>query len=306
MYKYDETSFNLDIFLDDVKKKYSVDILHERLNDIITYQNWYDKSMSLGTNYFTNYEILKYYQLQDYEKITYETVFEEFRNMYDWFTDDENYNILVNKLLNVFLGYDQYEEVVNFKNWKKNINSKKCNMVENSEPISTEKKITKKVAKKNIVESPKIVKVNDIQSLKDNLLSCIDNNNSTIDEAINILRKIYDAKKVEDNTDQINIIKKTIEKYLYDDRDLQYIKINLLKDIQQEIIKYLKYQYMASIKNTTTENNKTYELESFTNDYVINLNKKCIKCSQNKLKHNFIINKLKKDGYENICKNCNK
>jgi len=305
MYKYDETSFNLDIFLDDVKKKYSVEILHERLNDIITYQNWYDKSMSLGTNYFTNYEILKYYQLEDYEKINYETVFNEFRNMYDWFSDDENYNILVNKLLNVFLGYDQYEEVVNYKNWKKNIDSKKIYIEENNEAAQSEKKICKKTSKKNNVECSKITEIKNIQILKENLLFCIENKNSTIEDAIVILKKIYENKNNYDDIEQINIIKNTIEKFKYDDKDLQYIKINILKDIQQEIPKYLKYQYTSTMK-TNTENSKMNDLSSFTHEYVMILNKKCIKCSQEKLKHNFNINKLKRDGYENICKNCNK
>jgi len=108
MFVFDENNFKIDDFIQNNLKNIEFDILYSRINDIITFQNWTDRSLSFGTDYFNDFENLKYYKLDDTcEEITYDTIFNAFKEIYDWFLDDENYLKSVNKLINVILGNDK-------------------------------------------------------------------------------------------------------------------------------------------------------------------------------------------------------
>jgi hypothetical protein len=330
MFKYDEDEFNMDVFLENMKK-IEINILNERINDILTYQNWHDKALSRGTNYYTNYDELKYYKLEDYEEISYDSIFSHFKEIYEWFLDDEEYEKLVPKLLNVFLGNDTYEQVVNFKKikyGKKNIHSttkkvenqsikKKVDAIQEQKvkEDSNQKTIPKtqtrpNLSSKNITKNSIVIddtNINnlEIDNLKSLLLKNIDENKNY--ESIEILKKIFEIKnnkKINNNEDNIKLdIKNYVDKYIKNENDYNYIKTNLFLDIKNELIKYLK----SSFKNNNIDNDNNYKSnEDIIKTYIENLSKNCSKCNLLKFKYNFDTDKFKRDGYKNFCKSCNK
>ena len=309
MFIYNENEFDINSFLGDIKKV-DICILENRINDILTYQNWHDKAMSRGTNYYTNYAELKYYKLRDIEEVCYESIFNHFKEIYEWFLDDENYEILVNKLINVFLGYDLYHEVEDYKDYifknsginiPKSVIEKPLKKVIKKrelkkEEVSPIKKSPKKELSPIIHTHPIELKLDNdnITNLKSKLLEMIDKNSEI--ECINIIHDIFKLK----NQNQ-HKLKPIIDQYIKKDDDINYIKKHLINDIKLEITKYLKYFY----KNNSSDNEIISD-ENLITKYIENISKKCTKCDQLKFKYNFDTDKFKRDGYKSICITCNK
>lgn len=296
MYVYDENKFNIFDFLTTLKK-IELSILNDRINDIISYQNWHDKALSKGTNYYTNYEELKYYKLQDHEDITYESIFNRFIEIYEWFLDDEDYENLVSKLLNVILGYDTYKEVVNYKEY---LDKKILITVNNQKLVKKEDKklyINKPISKKEIKKieiSPTNVN-HTVEDLKNDLLKSIDQ--CDFDKSNDILKKIFYIK----SDQNINV---NNEFTIKSQDDNNFLKNQLISDIKVEITKILKSSYKNNSKNIINNNPVNLCKNDFFTKYIENLSKKCIKCNQLKLKCNFEQDNFKRDGYNNFCKNC--
>lgn len=321
MFIYDENDFNIDLFLEDIKKV-DLSILEHRINDILTYQNWHDKSMTKGTNYFTNYIELKYYRLKDIEEVSYDSIFSHFKEMYEWFLDDEEYENLVNKLINVFLGYDSYHEVENYKDYiykNSEINIPKCIIQKPTKKIVRKKELKKEVSPKKVspkseislskcevllsnkepspITNSKNIQINPedqkIINLKNMLLEMIDKNSEI--ECIHIIQNIFKLK----NKNQ-HELKPIVDKYIKKHDDIKFIKNHLINDIKIEITKYLKFFY----KNNTSHAENISD-ENLIITYMENISKKCTKCNQLKLKYNFDTDKFKRDGYKSICITCN-
>lgn len=283
MYKFNEETFNKNDFSNLIKNM-ELNKLHVIINDIITYQNWYDKSLTHGTCYFEDFTKLKFYKIEDIENdINHNTIINIFFEIYEWFLDDEDYQVLVEKLLNVILGYDKYIEIENYKKWIHEKDELKKNIKKN---INKDKDV-KKYNFKNKELLDNIIKI------KNDLYLCdIDNNNFE-----NILSSLIDNynlyKKLSKNNKKVDNFK------------LDYDKLNIFLDnsnkidkkiLYNKLIKNLSCYYLNKIKNPS----KKIDIL----DPIIFLDKQCLKCKNKKSINDFNEHKESNDGYSNFCLKC--
>jgi len=274
---YDETNFDIVDFYKKLKKQNDIKTIVNRLNDILTYQNWCDKSLSVGTNYFQSYDQLKYYKLEELvDEVNHQTIFNSFKEVYDWFLDDENYLEYVTKLLNVFLGYDNYEEVTKYKEWM-------------NQPKSEKRKRQKKKPEKS-EEDVKVQKENEEDILNKRLSSL----KLELSEKIELAW--IDKKEYYSIIDEICLIKNTLTNLNNTDEVTRYLKtlnqqdkIALFKHIylhvNTEIVNILRQDFKNHKKNTTINTNSDISENEILDIYVKDFAKKCIRCDETKFCH---------------------
>lgn len=272
---YDETNFDIVDFYKKLKKQTDIKTIVNRLNDILTYQNWYDKSLSVGTNYFQSYDQLKYYKLEELvDEVNHQTIFNSFKEVYDWFLDDENYLEYVTKLLNVFLGYDNYEEVTKYKEWMNQPKSEK-----------------RKRQKKKLEKSEEDTKVQNEEDILNKRLSTLKLELSEKIELSGIDKKEYYLI-----IDEICSIKNTLTNLNNTDEVIKYLKtlnqqdkVALFKHIylhvNTEIVNILRQDFKNHKKNTTIQTQSDMSESEILDIYVKDFSKKCIRCDETKFCH---------------------
>lgn len=291
MYKYDEERFNQQEFYN-LLKTINLSNLQSRLNDIITYQNWYDKSLSYGTSYFDNPD-RKYYKIEDTEtNVNHDVLIERFFEIYEWFLDDEDYETLVQKLINVVLGYDVYDPVENFKKMKKVVKDEQVEKIISVEKVVKSKKI--KIKDENISE-----KLDPIFELTKKLAECkiVDNH---FDD---LLRKINDLRNFKDLTKKEEIAPVELMK----NDKIEPLNLELFQNFLDRANKVdKKILYNKLLKNigiVAIEKTKWPSKKINVNAQTL-IEKVCSKCNKSKLLIDYSQLKESADGYFNICMTC--
>lgn len=274
---YDETNFDIVEFYKKIKKQNDIGTIVNRINDILTYQNWCDKSLSVGTNYFQLYEQLKYYKLEELvDEVNHQTIFNSFKEVYEWFLDDENYLEYVTKLLNVFIGYDHYEEVTKYKEWM-------------DRPKSDKRKRQKKKSEKP-EEEIKVQKENE-EELLTKKLSFLKSDLSEKIELANI-----DKQQCYSIIDEIFFIKNTLKNLNNGDEVIKYLKTlnkqdkvalykHLYLHVNTEIVNIVRQDFKNHKKNIKNNNNSEFSESEILDIYVKDFGKKCIRCDETKFCH---------------------
>jgi len=311
--------------------------LIERLNEIINYQNWYEKSLRFGNDVFKKYSELRFFQVESSYGTNIEDFIEAFNDVYDYYKDINDVNQL-SKLYFVVTGCDHYSEYLDYCE-KNDIKLTLQDRIDHlMELIKTYENSIKNAT--DMVNSLKLkltcndFKLKNYLIVKNEIEEKIENTEFKIDILDDGLRELLNEQiDCEDDDAEFERLRLKISKLnvnrscsLYNDL-MSSIKLSILELIKVEYISLINSSICVKIK----DENKIYydkfnptridEIDKFFNDINMIINtkddykkiyeitkrkfqKKCNICKNYKFYNCFGIDKSRKDKFHNNCNNC--